>query len=312
MIVWLFACLDPEAPLGEGEPVVIEVPAGATARGLEDDLVAAGVPLTGWRWALFLRGTDASCVKAGRHEVSPTMSMQGVLDALCGAPIPDEVAFTVIEGWRIRDIDAALAEAGLDEAGRYTQLATTREGIAVPFEVPGTSLEGYLYPETYRIPKRGAADELIERQLETFGERFLRPPPTSGRSMHDLVTMASLLEREEPDPANRPLVAGILFKRLDAGSPLGVDATSRYTLAAWNDRKAFLGKLRDPDDPYNTRLRKGLPPTPIGNPTVASLAAAVSPVPSEFWYYLHDAQGKLHPARDAAGHEANRRAYDVW
>jgi UPF0755 protein len=107
-------------------------------------------------------------------------------------------------------------------------------------------------------------------------------------------------------------VAGIMYKRLDAKTPLGIDATSRYTLPEWNDRKAFLKKLRDPADPYNTRLSAGLPPTAIGNPTLSSLEAAMKPEASEFWYYLHDADKNLHPARNAAEHEANRKKYDVY
>ena len=121
-----------------------------------------------------------------------------------------------------------------------------------------------------------------------------------------------MLEREEPRPSNRPMVAGILWKRIDTDNALGVDATSRYTIENWNDRKAFLTQLRDPSDPYNSRLRKGLPPTAIGAPTLESLQAAMEPVTSEFWYYLHDAEGNLHPSRNASEHEAFRKKYNVY
>jgi UPF0755 protein len=163
-------------------------------------------------------------------------------------------------------------------------------------------------------PDRFSAANLIERQLETFRTRFLdaHTADLQARGLHDIVVMASLLEREEPAPSNRPIVAGILWKRLDHGWQLGVDATSRYHLAEWNDRQAFLVQLRDPEDPYNSRLRKGLPPTAIGNPALPSLEAALAPVDSEFWFYLHDAQGNLHGAVNGDGHEANRRKYNVY
>ena len=99
---------------------------------------------------------------------------------------------------------------------------------------------------------------------------------------------------------------------MDSSWNLGVDATSRYTIDKWNDRKAFLVQLRDPSDPYNTRLRGGLPPTAIGNPAIDSLTAALSPTESEFWYYLHDSQQVLHPSRNSAEHEAYRRKYNVY
>jgi UPF0755 protein len=83
-------------------------------------------------------------------------------------------------------------------------------------------------------------------------------------------------------------------------------------LSKWNDRRAFLKKLRDPKDPYNTRLRQGLPPTAIGNPDISSLEAAAAPTSSPFWYYLHDKKGVLHPSRSVKEHEAYRRQYNVY
>src|SRR5262249_45930264 len=122
----------------------------------------------------------------------------------------------------------------------------------------------------------------------------------------------SMLEREEPTPSNRPLVAGILWKRIDRGFPLGVDATSRYELPEWNDRAAFLVKLRDQADAYNTRHKPGLPPTPIGAPTLAAIEAALRPTESDYLYYLHDAQKVLHASRNADEHEALRKKYSVY
>jgi UPF0755 protein len=104
----------------------------------------------------------------------------------------------------------------------------------------------------------------------------------------------------------------VLYKRLDRGMPLGVDATSRFTLDDWDDRQAFLKMLLDKNDPYNTRHRAGPPPGPIGAPGLLSLTAALSPQPTESWYYLHDKQGQIHFARSLKEHEANRHMYGVW
>ncbi len=314
--MWLWiACVNPDAPVVPGDEAsfVLEVPKGATGNGLTDALVSEGLVPGKWSWKLFLRSTDLSCLKAGGHAVSRSMSLNELAHALCTSPLAEDVAFTVVEGWRISDIDAALAAAGLLPAGAYAEIARNPAKVQAPFAITSPTLEGYLYPETYRVkPGERLATDLILRQLDTFKERFLDTHPVGDLSLHDVVVVASLLEREEPNPANRVLVSGIVHNRLKAGSALGVDATSRYTLKDWNDRTAFLKNLRDPDDPYNTRLRKGLPPTAIGNPALASLEAALAPQATEFWYYLHDANGVLHPAVDAAGHEANRRTYDVW
>ena len=301
MLLLLVACIDATSPRhpGDDEPFVVEVEKGATAGRLAERMVEHGFVDAEWQWKMFLRGTDASCLKAGKFELRRSMSLDEVMATLCGPPLADEVSFTIIEGWRIRDVDAALAAAGLAPAGAYAEVAL-KKGVEAPFEVTSPTFEGYLYPETYRVPAKGVDPKiLVTRQLQTFQERFLasHPGPYGERSLDQIVVMASMLEREEPKPENRPLVAGILWKRIDANDPLGVDATSRYTLPDWNDRKAFLVNLRNEDEPYNTRRKVGLPPTAIGNPTVGSLEAAISPQASEYWYYLHDAQGQIHPAR---------------
>ncbi len=310
-------CLDFDAPVApdQAEVRVFEVPKGASASGLAARLEAEGLVPAAWQWKVMLRlDGSGGCVKAGKHEVSGAMGMRALLEELCRSPLPDEVPFTVVEGWRIRDIDAALVAQGWIAPGAYAAVAESK-GVPAPFPVPGPTFEGYLFPETYAVvPEQFTVEGFIARQLATFQERFVarHAEGFNGRSLHDVVVMASLLEREEPTPAQRPIVAGILWKRLDARWKLGVDATSRYVLDDWSDRRKFLAQLRDPDDVYNTRLRHGLPPTAIGNPGLVSLEAAMSPVESEFWYYLHDGNGVFRGGRDGAEHAENKRVYDVY
>jgi len=298
--------------------VPFEVPQGATARGLAPELESAGLVSSAEGFEWYLRLTkEGGCIKAGRFELRPEMSAGELVETLCGVPLEKSEPFTVVEGWRIREIDAALAAKGWIQAGEYTVLAQDPGRFTVGFALPAQTLEGYLYPETYMVnPEKWDTEAFVQRQLDTLESQFVEPHrseiASAGRSLGDLVIMASLLEREEPTEANRPLVAGILWKRIDNNWNLGVDATSRYTLDVWNDRSAFLKKLRDPNDVYNTRLRPGLPPTPIGSPSASALEAALGPEASEYWYYLHDHQQNIHPAKDARGHEANRRKYDVY
>lgn len=307
----------PADPADDTE-IVFAVPRGSTARGLGSPLEAAGVIDDGDAFTKYVRITkEGGCIKAGNFRLSRSLSAGEILQTLCGVPIPDDEPFTVVEGWRIREIDAALAEKGWIEPGAYAALAQQPQKFTAPFPLPATSLEGYLYPETYQVtPDRFTAADFIQRQLDTLAAQFYQPNQqaieSSARSWPALVIMASMIEREEPTPANRSLVAGILWKRIDAGWAIGVDATSRYTLEVWNDRRAFLKKLRDPDDPYNTRLRTGLPPTPIGNPGQVALEASLHPVESEYWYYLHDGNQVIHPSKNAAEHERFRRKYNVY
>lgn len=301
-----------------GAPEVeLEIPKGATGTDVARLLQSQGLLRHRRQWWLHVRlyGPEPS-PKAGRHRVSASMNVAELRQALGGQPLPDDVRFTVVEGWRLVDTDQALAEAGHLPPGAYLRAAHTPDRFDTAFPVRGPTLEGYLFPETYRLPPDFEAEDLIRRQLEAFEARFFGPfsdeIAASSRDLSDLVIMASLLEREEPTPELRPKVGGVLFKRLDAGVALGVDATSRYRLDRWNDRRAFLQKLRDPKDPYNTRLKTGLPPTAIGAPGLPSLIAALRPVDSPYWYYLHDDEKRIHFAKSAKEHEANRRRYDVY
>ncbi|RKG91346.1 endolytic transglycosylase MltG [Corallococcus terminator] len=301
----------------DATPKEFIVKKGASARSLGQQLQAQGFldDARVWRFHLWRRGSLN--VKAGRFMLSPTSSVEQLATALEGPPLPEDVPFAMIEGWRLRDTDQVLAAQGLIKPGEYIAAASRSELFKAPFPLPTRGLEGYLYPETYGIVVEGfKVEAFIQRQLETFRARFYDAHKAeidkSGRSLHDIVVMASMLEREEPMPSQRPLVAGILWKRVDKGFALGVDATSRYELAEWNDRKEFLKRLRDKSDPWNSRTRVGLPPGPIGAPTVDSLLAALRPTKSDFLYYLHDAQRILRPSRNAQEHEALRAKYNVY
>jgi len=298
---------------------VFTVPKGTTARKLGPLLLEAGLIDSADNFTNYLRLTkEGGCIKAGRFPLNPSMSASEMIARMCENPLANDKPFTVVEGWRISEIDDALTAAGWTNAGEYTQAASDISLVSAPFPLPSTgTLEGYLYPETYMLnPDRFTVQGFIQRQVDTLADVFYakhkKSISESKRSFDELIIMGSMLEREEPTPKQRPLVAGILWKRIDNSWNLGVDATSRYTLINWNDRKAFLKKLRDPKDPYNTRLRPGLPPTAIGNPSISSLEAALEPSDSPYWYYLHDAQKILRPSRNAKEHEALRKKYNVY
>ncbi|MFT5583177.1 MAG: UPF0755 protein [Cognaticolwellia sp.] len=322
LLWWVAGCIgaiDQPMDASDTTPVVFEVPKGSSAGGLGPALMDAGLIPDALTWKLYLKRDKAGgCLKAGSFELTRAMSMPELLGTMCKAPIADEVQVTFVEGWRMREIDAELSRLGLIEEGTYWAAAKDPGRFELPAGLTGlTSLEGLLLPESYSVPANGVDVEvLIQRQIDLLDSRFVQPNQAaidaSGRSLYELLIVASMLEREEPRPSNRPVVAGVMWKRLDNAWNLGIDATSRYTLADWNDRKAFLRQLRDPNDVYNTRLRGGLPPTPIGNASTESLKAALSPEGSEYWYYLHDSKGNLHPGRSLAEHNALKRKYNVY
>lgn len=314
-VFWTLACtcgglLGPNADVDTPEPFIFEVPKGASASSLAPAVVEAGFFTTELEWQLFVKLQDASCIKAGRFEVSRAMSALDLLNTLCGTPLSDDVAFTVLEGWRIIDTDRALADRGLIEPGEYAQIARTKS-VEAPFEVPAKTYEGYLWPETYMIDEsRFEPGAFVQRQLETFETNFLDDhPELRGEQLHEVVVMASMIEQEERTLDNRPLISGILWNRIRKPMPLGVDATSRYTLERWNDD--VLPKIRDRSDPYNTRHREGFPPTAIGAPGRNALQAALNPRPNPYYFYLHDRECVLRPAKTHDGHIRNKRKHGI-
>lgn len=306
------------APGPGGASIELTIPTGASRQRIAKILIDAHLvsePLALQAWLRIEPQVPAP--KAGRHELDPNLPFPALFEQLSKTPLSEDVSLTLVEGLRLFETDQFLTEQQLIEPGAYLEAASSTVGYTLPFPINSSSLAGYLLPETYKIrPGKLDVRALIQRQLNAFNKRFYEPHQKEIQehkySLNDLVILASLLEKEEPKPEVRPLVAGVLYNRLNKKTPLGVDATSRYTLRDWSNRKAFLKKLRDPKDPWNTRLRPGLPPGPIGAPSYQSLVAALHPQPSRNWYYLHDKEQNIHFSRTAAEHEAKRRKYNVW
>lgn len=178
---------------------------------------------------------------------------------------------------------------------------------ALAFEEKAKKYEGYLFPETYFFFPGVSPDSVIEAMRSTFDEA-IEPLQSeinaSGRSLSDIVIMASLLEKEARQTETRRTVAGILWKRLDDDFPLQVDAVFGYILATSTFSPTF--DQLEINSPYNTYKNLGLPPGPIANPGLDSIKAALTPIETPYWYYLTGSDGQMHYARTFEEHVANR------
>jgi UPF0755 protein len=188
--------------------------------------------------------------------------------------------------------------------------ATFPEFDAVLFLTLAKGSEGYLFPDTYGFFPSVTPDAVLTTLKRTFTTKVA--PLTddierSGRSERDIIIMASIIEKEANGPEDRAVVSGILWKRLDQGIPLQVDAPFLYTLG--KESKELTMTDLTTNSPYNTYRNKGLTPTPIGNPGLASIEAAIKPAPSPYLYYLHDENGVIHYASTYAEHKKNIAAY---
>ncbi|HRI36512.1 MAG TPA: endolytic transglycosylase MltG [bacterium] len=173
------------------------------------------------------------------------------------------------------------------------------------------SLEGYLYPDTYRFDLDAGLLPALRRMLDRFDEKIVAPSALEPKMLYDTLRLASIVEREERTTMNKPIVAGILAKRLDEGMALGADATVCYAYRLTHDActPRFIAEHITIASEYNTRNKLGLPPTPISNVTDETFFATFRPKASAYYYYLHDDAGIIRYARTLSEHNENKRLY---
>lgn len=290
-------------------PASFIVPNGATLGEVASSLSASGIlahPLA-FRILARLRG-DESRVQSGEFLFPAHQSTDDILRRLIsGLAAARWVTFP--EGFTAREMGSRLAAGKLADAAAFDRYAA-HTGL----DVDGTrtpSLEGYLFPSTYLIPV-GSSPAAIAQILT--GQFFRELPPDAaararalGLTVPQVVTVASLIEREAQADDERALMAGVYYNRLRAGMPLQVDATIEYVFP--EHRTVITRRDLEIGSPYNTYLHTGLPPTPIANPGKASIDAAFDPTPSRYLYYVYKGNGHHAFARTLEEHEANVARY---
>ncbi len=310
---WWFV---PRAWLNRPQPdaakVRITIASGADAPSVADLLERNGLidSATGY---LFYAAIDSSAnrPKPGTYAFRPGTNYRSLARTLVIGPEREEVVITLIEGWNLVDDARALETHGVDPNAFLDAARVNSWKRNAPFLEPlknGTSLEGYLFPDTYRVWKDQLPEGLIAKQLAAFGTRatsIADDAKMQGRTLHDVVILASIVEKEVANPHDRKIVAGIFWNRLRIGMALQSDATVNYVTNAGRTRPTL-------DDlaivsPYNTYKNRGLPPGPISNPGADALDAALHPAETEYQYFLTDADGKTYFAKTFEEHQRNRQ-----
>jgi UPF0755 protein len=288
-VAFLWALFQPFAGDG-GDRVRVQIPKQAGVGEIAEILHERGVVTNA---ALFeLRATlggDRGDLKAGTYYLREDMGYGDAIERLVAGPSRRIVQLTIPEGLSRREIAPLAGRTGLRgdylRASAETSLIDARRyGVQNEPE----SLEGFLFPATYELRRGASAVTLVRRQLAAFEQAFTRVDLSYARSKnltaYDVVTIASMVEREAQVPRERRLIAAVIYNRLKQGIPLGIDATIRHAIGNWQ-RPLTRSQLAI-DSPYNTRTNAGLPPGPIGNPGLASLAAAARPARTGYLYYV--------------------------
>jgi UPF0755 protein len=323
-LVWFLVSLfQPFAGSGSGKVIVV-IPKGASSSKIGSILAHDGVVSSAFFFDVraTLAGKRGS-LHSGRFPLRHDMSYSAAIDALSKPPPKAIVVKVVIpEGYTRRQIADLVAE---DSLGGSYLAASTSSRLLDPrrYGAPaGTrDLEGFLFPATYELKAGAPAAQLVDDQLVAFRERFTSDDARRARALHvtpyQLLTVASMIEREAQTPADRPKIAAVIYNRLRDGMPLGIDATIYYAVELQKGIATYTGELTASqlriDSPYNTRTHKGLPPTPISNPGAASIEAAAHPAHVPYLYYVAGADGCGEQvfSRTAAEFEKNVAAYDA-
>jgi UPF0755 protein len=239
-------------------------------------------------------------LEAGDYRLNKSMDAKTIAKELTHGM--QDVWLTTLEGWRVEEIATKLAKDLDIPENEFLKYAT----------------EGYMFPDTYSIPREATAAAIAEIFKDNFQKKVTPEMITSiknhGLTLGDVITLASIVEREGKNTTDKPIIAGILFNRLKAKQSLQVDATLQYALAFQATEKTWWKKELTEDDkkiqsPYNTYINVGLPPKPISNPGIDAIMAVINPAASDYYYYLHDEKGIAHYAKTLDEHNANITKY---
>jgi UPF0755 protein len=274
--------------------VRVVIPAGADAGQIGDKLEQAGVIDSSFFFnvnaTLTMRRGD---LRNGSYLLRKGMTNGEAIEALMQGPkarVVKTFTVTIPEGRSRRESAPLVRQSGVEgdylKATARPQFRSRARKLGLP---KGTkTLEGFLFPATYTMTAGASANDLVDKQLDAFKDNFgklnLSYAKRRNLTRYDVLIIASMIEREASLDRERPLIAAVIYNRLKRGMPLGIDATIRYAENNWT-RPLRVSEL-ERDGPYNTRLNRGLPPTPIGNPGLASLRAAVKPANKSYLFYV--------------------------
>ncbi len=306
------------------ESVLIKVPAGANGNAISRQMQQSGVIADAglFRTLAGLMGLENQ-LAAGEYEFTHGMPTGEAVQRLrTGVTVPS-VTVTIPEGWRLEETAALFERQGLVSAADFLQALEAADygQTAIQQRPAGASLEGYLFPDTYFFSKKATPREVVERLLTTFEQRFttdLRAAAQAQKlSVHQAVTLASIVEREAQVAEERPLIAAVFLNRLRLNMPLQADPTVQYAIASnpasatrygWWKRDLTVDDLKI-KSPYSTYANPGLPPGPIASPGLAALRAVAQPAAVKHLYFVAKGDGSHAFADSLDEHNRNVQKY---
>lgn len=317
LLIWLFinSVFGPvDAKNKENKNVIIA--AGSSTSKIADTLLEEKLINSSFFYRLYIRvNSFDGKLKAGDYELSPSMSMKEITDNLLKGQIKS-VSFTIPEGYTLDQIAEVLISKGLVDEKEFWRVVKEESFSEFDFlkDLPKGEkrLEGYLFPDTYKISKGTSEKQIVSMMLKRFEDIYKGLPENkSGLALKDMITLASVVEKEAKVAEERPIIAAVFLNRLKENMVLQSCATVQYVLPERKEK--ILNIDTEIDSPYNTYKNIGLPPGPIGNPGKASLSAVCQPKDTNYLYFVAnpDGSGRHLFATTFEGHKKNRRKLGV-
>jgi UPF0755 protein len=296
------------------EKVFVDIPRGTSRWGVGGILKQNDIIRDRYAFELFSLWHLRKPLLAGEYYFDHPVNSKEVFWKIAGGKIFFH-SVTVPEGWTMFDIASELNRQGICTNEGF--LAAARDPSAISDLAPqAQSLEGFLFPSTYEFTRHTSCEQIAKRMVGDFRAVWETIAPAGpaqfpdGLTLQQVVTLASLVERETPKPEERPLVAGVFYNRLRRGSLLQCDPTVQYALdIAGRPEKSVHAKDLRTDSPYNTYLHRGLPPGPIANPGEASLRAALRPAQTDYMYFVSNDHGGHFFSKTLTEHNRNVARY---
>lgn len=301
-----FVALTPYGPITE---TFVEILPGSSTVHIGRQLKAAGIIRSQIAFDA-MHWIEHGTLKAGDYRFDHPAPVSEVYDRIRRGDIYT-IAVTIPEGANVYDIAMRLQQAGFGPAQKFIDTATQEASLVADVDPQAKTLEGYLFPDTYKIGPQEQMPQIAATMVKRF--RVAAAQIGLNHDVHRIVTLASLVERETAVDGERRLVASVFFNRLDKQMPLMTDPSVIYGLEAAGDWRGVIHQSDlQRDTPYNTYLHPGLPPGPIANPGIRSLRAAMSPAQTDYLYFVaasENPQGKSLFATTLEGHNKNVAAF---
>ncbi len=295
-LAWWSWASAPTEPIAAAKSQKIQIPSGTATQQIGRNLEKAGLIRSQLAWNLWARylawQNPKGEFKAGIYELSPSQPLSAIAEKIWQGDVV-QASFTIPEGWSLRQMAAYFQEKGFFSAQEFTAAASkidSKQFPWLPTDLP--NLEGFLYPDTYKIESGKITSQGIVKQMLKRFEQVALPVYQKGRNQTNLnlkqwVTLASIVEKEAAVPSERSRIAGVFTSRLQKGMRLESDPTVEYALGIRQtaDKPLTFTQVKIAS-PYNTYLNPGLPPAPIAAPGLASLEATLNPEKTDYLYFV--------------------------